>query len=684
MPFVRRLNLPLVTLVAGVAVTLAVLASRVRDWFVMTDELQYAKLASAIADGSLLPTLRGVHVSAYAQLYPLLLSPLYALLDAPGAFEAAHVLNGALYASAAVPAYLLGRAARLSRPWSTVVAALTLAAPWNVLAAFLLTEPAAYAAFLWVLLACERALAVPSDWRDALAVAALAFAVLARVQFVVLVLVLPLAVAILDETRALRRHRLLAATYAVGALAAAVVALTGGLARLLGRYEVTATKGSLLPFDAVVHAGAHVDLVGLAVGLVPLLLGGAWLVTRRTPFSVLALVTIVALTLETSSYDARFASGLTPVRDRYLFYVAPLLLVATACALRDGVPKLALAGVTAFVAITIFAYDFVEVRGIYVDSPIIVAGGEIERAGGAAFVASIAIVIFLALVVVPASASARAAAVALVVAACSLTLSGATWTRLLTGRGPSGRAVTDGPTFVRDWIDRVLPAGSTVALVPYPVGQEWSLSAIFWWDIELWNDSAQRVYVVGGEWEYAPFPNHELRVDPITGHVRGTIDAPPYVVAAAGDARLRLAGVVHTHNVGLYILKAERPYRAEWMTRGLDPDGYTVAGRRAAIHIFSEPGHGPELVTLRVSFAAPPGAVAFRVGDQERELAAGTSAPERFAVCVAPPYGTNVSLEVTRAARGAGPPFAPGREQAKRNVGPRVTGVAVFRSREPC
>jgi hypothetical protein len=683
MPFLRRLNLPLVTLVAGVAVTLAVLASRVRDWVVMTDELQYAKLASAIADGSLLPTLRGVHVSAYAQLYPLLLSPLYALLDAPGAFEAAHVLNGALYASAAVPAYLLGRAARLSRPWSTLVAALTLAAPWNVLAAFLLTEPAAYPVFLWVLLACERALAVPSDWHDALAVAALGLAVLARTQFVVLVLVLPLAVAILDQTRALRRHRVLAATYAVGALAAAVVALTGGLARLLGRYEVTVTKGSLLPFDAVVHAGAHVDLVGLAIGLVPLLLGGAWLVTRRTPFSVLALVTIVALTLETSSYDARFASGLTPVRDRYLFYLAPLLLVATACALRDGVQRLALAGVTAFVAITIFAYDFVEVSGIYVDSPISVAGGEFERSGGAAFVAVIAIVIFLALVV-PAPASARAAAVALVVAASSLTLSGATWTRLLTARAPSGRAVTDGPAFVRDWIDRALPAGSTVALMPYPVGQEWSLSAIFWWDIELWNDSAQRVYVVGGEWEYAPFPNRELGVDPITGRVRGTIDAPAYVVAAAGDTRLRLAGVVHTSKIGLYILRAERPYRAEWMTRGLDPDGYTVAGRRVLIHIFAEPGQGPELVKLKLSFAAPPGAVAFRVGDQERELAAGASAPERFDVCVPPPYGANVALEVTRAVRGAGPPFAPGREQSKRNVGPRVTGVAVARRREPC
>ncbi len=684
MTLLRRLNVPLTVLVAGGALTLAVLASRVRDWVVMTDELQYAKLALAIAHGSVLPTLRGEHVSAYAQLYPLLLSPLYGLLDAPAAFHAAHVLNGFLYASAAVPVYLLARAVRVRPTWSAAAAALALLAPWNVLAGFLLTEPAAYPVFLWTMLACQRALAVPSARHDVLALVAVAVAGLARTQFVVFVVVLPLAVALVDGRRAVRLHRVLAAAYAVGFLVLAIVAVTGGVARLLGRYEVTATEGSILPFEAFVHAGAHLDLVGLGIGLVPLLLGGAWLVSRRTTFSVLALVTIVALTLETASYDARFGGGLTSVRDRYLFYLAPLLLVATACALRDGVPRIALAGVTTFVAITIFAYDFFDVRGIYVDSPVAVAGGVIESAGDAGFVALLAIVIFLALVVAPAHAPTRAAAVTLVVAACSLTLSATAWTRLLTGAGPSGRAVTKGPPFVTDWIDRVLPAGSTVALVPYPVGQEWSRSAIFWWDTELWNDRVQRVYVMDGEWEYAPFPNRELRIDPTTGHVRGSRDAPQYVVAAAADARVRLAGVVHAQNFGLYILQAERPYRAEWMTRGLDPDGYTVAGRRAAIRIFPEPGNGPERVTLDVSFAAPPAPVAVRVGQHERELAAGASAPEQFVVCVPPPYGAKVTLEVTHAGRGPGPPFSPVRAQPEREVGPRIAAIAVSRSGEPC
>jgi len=683
MPF-RRNTIALGTLVASAAVALAVLASRVRDWVVMTDELQYAKLASAIGDGALLPTLRGEHVSASAQLYPMLLSPLYALLDAPSAFVTAHVLNGILYASAAVPAYLLARAVHLPRSWALGVAALSLLAPWNVLTGFLLTESAAFPAFLWVMLALQRALDAPSDSRDVVALVALVVGIFARTQFVVLMLVFPVAIALVERRSTVPRHRVLAGAYAVAAVAAIAVAATGGLARLLGRYEVTATEGSVLPFDALVHAGAHIDLVGLGIGLAPLLLGGAWLVSRRTTFSVLALVTIVALTLETASYDVRFGGGLTSVRERYLFYVAPLLLVATACALRNGVPRLALGGVTVFVAVTIFAYDFFEVRGIYVDSPVAVAAGTIDAAGGPAFVALLVIVLALALVVVPASARARTAGVTAVVGLCALTFSATAWMRLLTSNGPSGRPITSGPSFVRDWIDRTLPAGEAVALVPFPVTGDWGQSAIFWWDVEFWNDSPRRVYEIDDEWEYAPFPNRELRFDRSTGHVRGESDAPEYVVASASDARVRLAGVVHAQNFGLYVLQAERPYRAEWVTRGLEPDGYVAAGRGATIHVFPEPGRGPVRATLDVTFAAPPAPVAFRFGDEERALEAGATAPEQIVVCVAPPRGANVPLEVVRGARGESPPFGPGREGADRVVGPRVAAIAVSRSDQTC
>src|SRR5262249_5662210 len=103
-------------------------------------------------------------------------------------------------------------------------------------------------------------------------------------------------------------------------------------------------------------------------------------------------------------------------------------------------------------------------------------------------------------------------------------------------------------------------------------------------------------YVDGGNWDYAPFPHRELQVDPRTGVVAGTRDAPPYVVAAAADPRLQLVATGNFTNLGLNILEVQRPYRARFVTTGLDPDGWTRPGRPARIHVF---GGAAEAITLQ-------------------------------------------------------------------------------------
>jgi hypothetical protein len=162
---------------------------------------------------------------------------------------------------------------------------------------------------------------------------------------------------------------------------------------------VTASKGSILSWKVFEQAGAHLDVVALGLGLLPLLVGGAWIVVnalKRSPFAVAALVTIVALTFEAASYDVRFGGGLAGIRGRYLFYIAPLLIVTTVRALQEPrLPPVALAGVTGFVALTVFAHDFPRVPGLYVDAPVAVLNGLIQDSGGAAFVAVAAIVIAL-------------------------------------------------------------------------------------------------------------------------------------------------------------------------------------------------------------------------------------------------------------------------------------------------
>jgi hypothetical protein len=77
-----------------------------------------------------------------------------------------------------------------------------------------------------------------------------------------------------------------------------------------------------------------------------------------------------------------------------------------------------------------------------------------------------------------------------------------------------------------------------------------------------------------------------MNVDPTTGVIANTEDAPPYVVADHTDARLRLVGAARNTNYGLDVLEVERPYRAAWISSGLDPDGWTRPGRPASIHLF--------------------------------------------------------------------------------------------------
>jgi hypothetical protein len=588
------------------AAALTVLTLRVRDWVVMTDELQYAKLATHIGQSlSPIPTLRGVHVSSYAQVYPLLLSPFFATMSAPSAFRAAHVVNAILFASAAIPVYLVAREAGLGMRWRLACAALALVLPWNIQTAFVLTEAAAYPVFCWTSLALVRAVAVASPRRDLIALFALCVAFFTRTQFLALAVVLPIVVLAHDGRVAHRRHRVLAIAYSAGFLVAVVAQLTGGVDRLLGNYAVTATQGSLLPWKALEQAGAHLDLVGVGIGLLPLLLGGAWIidnVRRRSPFALYALVTIVALTLETSSYDARFGGGLTGIRGRYLFYIAPLLLVAMARSLEERrIPRRALIGVTAFVAATVLAHDFPRVAGLYVDAPVAVLNDWIQSAGGAPFVALVAIVLALAVTVPRWSARTLTVAVVAIVAAASVTTSALAWSRLLGGHGPSGRPVEGVHGLVLDWVDRVLPNGAHTAIVPYVAPPDWGRAAVLWWDVEFWNKTVDRAYVVDRHWEYAPFPNRELRPDPVTGIVAGTLHAPEYVVTAVADARMRLAGTSVGRNYDLDILRVERPYRAVWRTEGLDPDGWIIAGRSASLRVFAEPGHATELVGLDVA-----------------------------------------------------------------------------------
>ena len=153
----------------------------------------------------------------------------------------------------------------------------------------------------------------------------LALAVLARTQFAVLVAVLPLAILghellrrpwrqALEGARAVREHLVLAGLYTAGLALALILALTGSLGNLLGVYGVTVEEGSLLPSGVWSSAARHLDAVAIGSGLIPLVLGGGWILAtlvrpvsiRAHALAMLSFATIVLLTFEAASFSIRF------------------------------------------------------------------------------------------------------------------------------------------------------------------------------------------------------------------------------------------------------------------------------------------------------------------------------------------------------------------------------------------
>ena len=77
--------------------------------FIMVDELIYSELARSIASGDGFQV-RDVPASGFSLVYPILISPAYALFDSlPEAYAAVKTLNALFMSLAAVPAYLLAR-----------------------------------------------------------------------------------------------------------------------------------------------------------------------------------------------------------------------------------------------------------------------------------------------------------------------------------------------------------------------------------------------------------------------------------------------------------------------------------------------------------------------------------------------------------------------------------------------
>lgn len=693
---------PIALLWLALGGALALLTTRVADWYVMTDELLYERLAISVGQlHSPLPHIHGELIGNVNQLYPLLLAPLFDGRLVPSGLRDGHLLNAFVMSSAAIPAFLLARRVTNGSRLAYVVAMLTVCLPWIVLSSFLMTEVVAYPAFLWAIVALHNAAIAPRIRNDALLLAAIGVAVVARTQFAVLLVIVPLAL-LLDRPaprRVVSEHRLLAGAYAVLAVVAIVLAATGNLSRALGTYSITA-KGNVAPSGMPRSLLEHLAPLALGMGIVPFVLGVAWLlssvVQERTraerAFASIAAVAVVALLLEVTSYDLRFGAG--RLHDRYLFYVVPLLFVAFVAMLRERIWKRwAIVASGALVALAFAFVPVISFGKFNVDSPVAYLNEALLGIGGSEngaqlFLAFVAIVVLLLLLAGRRVATALAA-LAIVLAPVQ---TAAAFTRLLTHEGTSGRPLTLDQSVVFDWLDRKVGTGGTVTMVPYPFlyGDYWE-NVAYWWNMEFWNESIRRAAVYDSAYTGTPetFPTTTLSFDRTTG--RANVSPSDYVAQAVAETRFRLAGTAIAEYRGVDLIRAERPWRAQWLTFNLYRDGWTIPRVDGTIRVFAAPGQtARERRYVTVSVRAPDGVAprpfGFRSNAASWNATAGVQpVSNQLAVCV-PPHGY---ADVRVTAPRYSPIYGDPRSEASfvsyaRSGGVLVTGIALADETSPC
>ncbi|MBV8080089.1 MAG: glycosyltransferase family 39 protein [Actinobacteria bacterium] len=634
---------PVAVIWAAAGSVLAVIGTYVRDWFSMTDEMRYERLAIAIArTHSLIPRIHGIDIRSYSQLYPLVIAPVFAHGLVPRDLRDAHILGAFFMTSACVPAYLLARRATGQRWAALVVAAAAVVGPWMVYGTTLLTEVVAYPVFVWAVYALARTLAEPSPRNDLATVLLVALAYLARTALSVLVVAVPVALLAYEAGRrertlraVVRAHALLFVVYVAAAVGALVLELTGNFSAVFGVYGYYAQNQTLFSSGMAGSFAEHVATFALGVGVVPFLVGAAWLCGAlvRPParahthaFACAAAVAGLGVLAQSTIFDVRYTGF---VHDRFLLYLLPLVVTATLCAaLASRTPRWSFvvpvgAVVCGFVFGAIPASTWAEPNGRFPpDSPAAILYKPLVRWSHGLDHARIALAVgtaLLALLVIEASAllSRRALALALAVAVL-VAVPGASayvFVRYLGNPSWSNRPLSNPDAYALTWLDRAIGPNGRAAIIPYPVSTDYFVSQQEWRDLEFWNRSVIRDvhWPVTGDFEYTGywFPKTYPMFDLSSGttNVRGVDDA----VESVNETRFGVAGKTVAGNPPFTVVRTGDPWRLSWVTLGAWDDGWTKPGSVTRVRLF--PAAGQTHAEIRyVSFIMrPPGGVVTRL-----------------------------------------------------------------------
>ena len=517
--------LAIVVVSAGVRI---VLARGIAAPFIMVDEVIWAELARGFADKGE-PLVRGVRDTGYGVVYPLLLSPVYALIDnLPRAYAAVKVVNSVVMSLAAVPAYLLAR--RVVGQWLALLAALlAVSVPSLAYTGTVMTENLFYPLFLVVALVLVLVLERPSLPWVALLALLLAVAYGTRTQAIAIVpaaLLAPLVLA-LFERRGVRdtfaRYRALYGTFLVLAATLLVIQLATGRSprALLGAYAPVGNRGYDVS-SAVHYLLWHVEELALYLLVIPLaativLLGRA---RSLQPAVQGFLAVLVSLSVSFLPVVAVFASRFSGrIEERNLFYVAPLFAIALLVwvelgASRPPVLAPAAAGVATLLVLLLPFHRFIGTSAI-TDTLMLLPWWSLQDHFGSGWIRPLAFGLAVALSAAFLFVPRRyAVALPLLVLALWIAAFKPIWWGTHGFERFSRNVLFQGiRADHRDWIDRSMPRGATAAFVWTGRGDRLTVN-----ENEFFNRAVGPVYDLAGATP-GGLPEQRVRIDPATGAV---------------------------------------------------------------------------------------------------------------------------------------------------------------------
>ncbi len=593
------------------------------------DEWYYMELARYIA-GHFPAGLwqEGIYWRGIQRIDQLVLAAPFALLRGASVYEAAHVIQALLYASAAIPVWLLARAAGLSRWARALAAAIVLLAPWAIVSTSFLAEGAAYPAYAWVLYTTWLAARGPTRRRELLALLALAAAAFSRTALLGIAPILPLAVLWQQwrwELRGLRWRARIAAlpralwsrapivtAIALLGLAALLLSLTnlmpgGGLGALTGSYGLpqrSALSGLLGRY------AYYLSRMALGTGVIALPLGLAWALRalvrpREGGGHALAAVCVlgvgvVLLSLVQAGQDERYVLyGAAPIALAFAAELQAQWRRSPAPGRRAALARALGLGLAAAFAIAVLAdvswppaeaeYDFFAYPAATFYARAVGTRLASVHVGASAFlvvVVAVAAVAWLLAGIVrrmTRPAAVLAAAATLLLCATELVYSLQKFTT-----GPA--AIADGAEpEARSWLERVVRPGTRVAAVGIGLGAGHEYVPI-WHTTEFWNTAIDEG-VAFRPWEVPPVPfgaegrllavqspSGRLSIVPQTTTEAGhTPPVPRYLLLSRQDMNpygFVATPVANDPVLPLSLVRLSQPARLQWSLSGTSPEGF--------------------------------------------------------------------------------------------------------------